>query len=256
MANVLFKRGTLEKYNALVQAGTVDANTIYFITDAQKIYLGDKLYAEGQDLFITKAGTSEVTGTINATSGKIIVAKPTANDESANKLYVDEAINSIEGVLQSLTDAMVFKGTVGEGGTPGTLPTEYKVGYSYKVITAGTYAGQKCEIGDMLVAVSVSDPVADSDWIVIQSNIDGAVTAKFSDSNAGKLPKIAAGNSLEPTDIDPTTLATSSRVDEVEAAYKAADAVVTKGYKDADSALKTELESKITDAATVWETLA
>ena len=55
MANVLFKRGTLEKYNALVQAGTVDANTIYFITDAQKIYLGDKLYAEGQDLFITKS---------------------------------------------------------------------------------------------------------------------------------------------------------------------------------------------------------
>ena len=247
MASVLFKRGTLEKYNALVQAGTTDANTIYFITDAQKIYLGDKLYAEGQDLFVTKAGTSEVTGTINATNGKIIVAKPIAGDESANKSYVDD---SIAIAISTVANAMIFKGTVttNDQGV-GVLPTEYKVGYSYKVITAGTYAGQKCEIGDMLVAVSVSDPVADSDWIVIQSNIDGAVTADFKESNVGKLPKIAAGNSLESTDIDPTTLVKSADL-------TAAETSLTKGYQDADTALKTDLEGKISSATAVWESIS
>lgn len=209
MANVLFKRGTLEKYNALKEAGTVDANTIYFITDAQKIYLGDKLYAEGQDLFVTKAGESTVTGTINATNGKIIVAKPTANDESANKLYVDESVATAIGTV---ANAMVFRGTLGTDGTVTSLPDNHHVGDAYKVITAGTYAGQACEVGDMIVAVTTGTTASDSDWIVIQSNIDGAVTAKFSDSNAGKLPKIAAGNSLEPTDIDPTTLATKEEV--------------------------------------------
>lgn len=247
MANVLFKRGTFEKYSSLVQAGTVDSNTIYFITDRQEIYVGDKLYAEGRDLFVTKSGESEVTGTINALSGVIKVVTPSdgQGQYAANKIYVDEAVKS---ALDTVADAMIFKGTIGEGGTPGTLPTEYKVGYSYKVITAGTYAGNACEVGDMLVAVSVSTPVADSDWIVIQSNIDGAVTAKFSAEDSGKIPVVGTGNTLAAS-IDPTTLATTSRVDEVEAAYKAAD-----------STLKTDLEGKIAaaqEAATpVWETLS
>ena len=253
---VKFIRCNKDQYEKL---STKDDNALYFCTDTQEIFVGNKLYAEGQgkDLFVTKdgepnSGTVSLTGnlslsgdgTINATNGKVIVTKPTANDESANKLYVDEAVATAIGTV---ANAMIFKGTVttNDQGV-GVLPTEYKVGYSYKVITAGTYAGQKCEIGDMLVAVAVSNPIADSDWIVIQSNIDGAVTADFkNNSDVGKLPKIAAGNSLEPTDIDPDNLATKSRVDEVET-----------GYQNADTALKTELEGKITDAATVWETLA
>ena len=50
---------------------------------------------------------------------------------------------------------MIFKGTLGIGGTVSVVPTSgYTVGDTYRVITAGTYAGQACEVGDLLIAVN------------------------------------------------------------------------------------------------------
>lgn len=48
----------------------------------------------------------------------------------------------------------------------------------------------------MLIAISVSNPISASDWTVIQSNIDGAVTAKFSTSDIGKIPVVDESNTL------------------------------------------------------------
>ena len=74
-------------------------------------------------------------------------------------------------------DAMVFKGTIGNSGaTVTTLPAIHYQGWTYKVITAGTYAGVSCEIGDMIICVMDGVSDTDSHWSVIQSNIDGAVT--------------------------------------------------------------------------------
>jgi len=72
---------------------------------------------------------------------------------------------------------LIFKGTLGTGGTITTLPTsDYKIGWTYKVITAGTYAGNECEVGDMIVSIVDFNTVSnDSDWIVIQANLDGIV---------------------------------------------------------------------------------
>lgn len=58
------------------------------------------------------------------------------------------------------------------------MPDEaYHTGWTYKVNEAGTYAGQACEIGDMVVCVSDFDTTAaNADWVVVQRNIDGAVT--------------------------------------------------------------------------------
>jgi len=80
-------------------------------------------------------------------------------------------------------DSMVFKGTIGTGGNPGTLPsTGYKKGETYKIITAGTYAGQTCEIGDLIIAINdyVAATASNNDWTVAQTNIDGAVTGPVS----------------------------------------------------------------------------
>lgn len=50
-------------------------------------------------------------------------------------------------------DAMTYKGTIGEGGTITQLPTSgVKVGDTYKVITAGAYGVNSCDIGDLLIA--------------------------------------------------------------------------------------------------------
>lgn len=55
----------------------------------------------------------------------------------------------------------------------------YKAGQKYVVALAGTYLGQKCEIGDLILIVKDYnvESVSNADGIVLQSNIDGAVTS-------------------------------------------------------------------------------
>jgi len=59
------------------------------------------------------------------------------------------------------------------------FPSEaYKAGQKYVVALAGTYLGQKCEVGDVILVTKdyVSGSAANTDGIVLQANIDGAVT--------------------------------------------------------------------------------
>lgn len=82
-------------------------------------------------------------------------------------------------------DAMVFKGTIGSSGaTVTSLPGTHYQGWTYRVITAGSYAGQTCEIGDMIICVADGTVASDADWTVIQTNTDGAVTGPASSTDA------------------------------------------------------------------------
>jgi hypothetical protein len=92
----------------------------------------------------------------------------------ATEEYVDNKI--LDGFAAN--DALVFKGTLGTGGTVTTLPTSgYSAGWTYKVITAGTYAGQTCEVGDMVICTKDhATGASNSDWSVVQNNIDLANT--------------------------------------------------------------------------------
>jgi hypothetical protein len=95
----------------------------------------------------------------------------------AVKTYVDNAITS--GF--STNDAMVFKGTLGSGGTIASLPTgTVSAGWSYRVITTGTYAGVVSEVGDLIIAVADANGDVNSTWTVVQTNIDGAVVGPAS----------------------------------------------------------------------------
>jgi hypothetical protein len=71
-------------------------------------------------------------------------------------------------------DVMVFKGTIGTGGTITTLPTTYSAGWAYKVIEAGTYAGKVSEVGDLILAVTDRSGSGnqDTDWNVLQTNTE------------------------------------------------------------------------------------
>ena len=97
-----------------------------------------------------------------------------------------DAVKTYVDALLAASDAMIFKGTLGTGGTITTLPTAYNAGWTYKIITAGTYAGNVCQVGDMLIAlVDRASAGVNADWVVVQTNIDGAVTGPASsvDSN-------------------------------------------------------------------------
>lgn len=74
------------------------------------------------------------------------------------------------------SDAMIYKGTIGTKGTISTLPDIHEVGWTYKVITAGTYAGMNCEVGDMIICLIEGSSANNTHWTVVQNNIDGVIT--------------------------------------------------------------------------------
>lgn len=61
-----------------------------------------------------------------------------------------DEIDRLDDKIDDLPEPMVFKGTLGVGGTIQNLPAAgaSNEGYTYKVITEGTYAGQAAKIGD------------------------------------------------------------------------------------------------------------
>lgn len=106
---------------------------------------------------------------------------PTANSNTnstqiATTAFVQSAIDS----KIAAADAMIYKGTIGTSGTITSLPATHKTGWTYKVITANTYAGKACEVGDMIICLTDGTEANDSHWTVVQSNIDGAVTGPAS----------------------------------------------------------------------------
>jgi hypothetical protein len=147
-----------------------------------------------------------------------VSAAPTLGAHLTNKTYVD-------GLLSS-SDAMVFKGTIGTGGTSeiaafNTLAT-YNAGWTYKVITAGTIKGKVCEIGDLVMATidRTGSGNLDTDFVVAQTNIDGAVVGPASvtdnyvalfDGATGKLLKAGTGVLGTAAYVNSTTFATAAQ---------------------------------------------
>ena len=86
---------------------------------------------------------------------------------------------------------------------------DYKAGQKYVIAKAGTYLGQKCEIGDViLITKDYSEgSSANTDGIVLQANIDGAVTGSES-SIDGEIVVFsgATGKVIKSSKIDMTTL--------------------------------------------------
>lgn len=83
--------------------------------------------------------------------------------------YLKAGINSlIDTKINALTKPMIFKGTLGTNGTITSLPTAAAAneGYTYKVITAGTYAGQAAEVGDVFISAK-PEGASTYSWILI-----------------------------------------------------------------------------------------
>ena len=86
-----------------------------------------------------------------------------------------EAIHGKMDGLLSEADAMQYKGVVN---ADGELPTTYEPGWMWKVGTAGTYKGQTCEAGDLIISnVSRADADnADTDFDIVQGNVPRPVS--------------------------------------------------------------------------------
>lgn len=114
----------------------------------------------------------------NASSGLAqILNKPTLGTAAAKNYTTSVTSGSSDLVtsgavytaIADLPEPMVLKGTLGTGGTITSLPTASasNEGYTYKVITAGTYASQAAKVGDLFVSYNPSGSTYS--WLLIPS---------------------------------------------------------------------------------------
>lgn len=98
-------------------------------------------------------------------------------EEVAAKSYVDglfaNLVSSEPGIVDSTNP----------------LPENYKAGQTFRVAEAGTYAGVECEVGDLILVVKnySADTASNDDFMVLQANIDGAVTSAVETSTIGEI---------------------------------------------------------------------
>ena len=142
-----------------------------FIDDAPS---DSKTYARKNGAWSQAApiASPALTGTPTAPTA----ADGTSTTQIATTAFVQNAFKA--------NDAMLFKGTIGSSGATVTaLPATHYQGWTYKVATAGSYAGQTCEVGDTIMCVTDGTSANNAHWTVIQTNIDGAVTGGTSSTN-------------------------------------------------------------------------
>ena len=90
--------------------------------------------------------------------------------------------------VDNLPNPMVYRGTVGSGGDITTLPVDgtANIGDTYKVITAGTYAGIAADVGDTFICKTKT--ASANTWDMIPSGDEPAQTAaevSYAHGNSG-----------------------------------------------------------------------
>lgn len=132
--------------------------------------------------------SAQVNSDWNATSGVAkILNKPTLGTAAAKNYTTSVTSGSSDLVtsgavytaIDNLPEPMVFKGSLGTGGTITALPVDgtATVGDTYKVITAGTYAGKAAKIGDTFICLTKTSSA--NTWELIPSGDEplGTVTS-------------------------------------------------------------------------------
>ena len=154
------------------QAGYVWANNawkkVFWDVSSDIQGLSDELSA-AKDELATKAPIANpvFTGTVKVGS-----------DEVALKSYVEGMFANLLSPAPGIVDSV------------NALPVvDYRAGQHFRVAEAGTYAGFKCEPGDLILVIKDYDAenASNADFMVVQANIDGAVTSSTDVSTDGEL---------------------------------------------------------------------
>lgn len=137
------------------------------------VYRNNSIYANastGKIAATTFAG--DLNGTINTATTATTQSQGDNSTKVATTAYVDKAI-------EDLPEPMVFRGSLGTGGTITSLPTDgtATVGDTYKVITAGTYASKTAKVGDTFICLTKTSSA--NTWELIPSGDEpnGTVTS-------------------------------------------------------------------------------
>ena len=141
----------------------------------------------------TISAWSETDGKVSISTQNISITKSQVSDfptlgTAAAKNYTTSVTNgssdlvtsgAVYTAIDNLPEPMVFKGSLGTGGTITALPVNgtASIGDTYKVITAGTYASQAAKVGDTFICDSKTSSA--NTWVLIPSGDEpsGTVTS-------------------------------------------------------------------------------
>lgn len=206
----LTQKGTWETFLPL-SGGTITGNinvvgnAIFNNTTTIDNAIINSLLINGNSNFINNVNFIQIPTAPTATAG-------TSTTQIATTEFVTNAIT--QGFIAN--DAMVFKGLIGSNQLIAQLPTSgYNAGWTYRVANAGIFAGEYCEVGDLLIAIkdgpASGNSVINADWGKVEHNIDGAV---FRGSGANNS---SVGSSTQPVYVNSSGIVTAITSLEVEA---------------------------------------
>ena len=164
-----------------------------------------------------------------------LAADPQSNLEAATKQYVDRLIGGINDFTVGIVDSS----------TP--LPaTDYAVGQTFRVAEAGTYAGQECETGDLIIVIKdyQAEGASNADFLVVQANVDGAVTGPDASTDAN----IVVFDGTTGRKIKDSTVTIASVQDAVAKAHEHANKAILDSFTKNETQLLGEVDSKISTA--------
>lgn len=164
-----------------------------------------------------------------------LAADPTQNLEAATKQYVDRLVAGINNFTVGIVDA----------DTP--LPaTDYKVGQTFRVAEAGTYAGVECETGDLIIVIKdyAAEGASNADFLVVQANVDGAVTGPDASTDAN----IVVFDGTTGRKIKDSTVTIASVQDAIAKAHEHANKAILDSFTKNETQLLGEVDTKISTA--------
>lgn len=180
---------TPDATNDKITIAATNTNTTYTFKGGTNQFTVTPSNGTAQTVSVTPSIANNVTGS-DLTANTIILGNGNSGVKKSGKTIVttlgsdDTTLptsKAVKAAIDALPEPMIFKGTLGTGGTITSLPTAAasNEGYTYKVITAGTYAQQSAKIGDVFISNG-------SSWNLIPSG----------DEPSGTVTNIATGTGL------------------------------------------------------------
>lgn len=180
------------------------------------------------EVWTTDGGTTDISGIASSDAVATIQAKLAGIDNTV-KDYVDSQV-------RGLAQALVFQGSVSQ---ESDLPENPKVGDTYVISAIGEYAGETCEVGDTIICTVAKSGETAAQWLVVQKNINGALTKGDAQTWKGKILVGGDGNSV--------SVLRGERGQIIEADANGNPTYVTHNYASIDDT--NALDQKITIAA-------
>lgn len=183
------KQSDIKQYvmivDALPESGQ-EQGILYICDTTGSIWTGSTWKTVFHDVQTSLDAIGErIDGVVTDIATKAPIANPVfsgtvkiGEEEVAVKSYVDGLISNLVSSAPGIVD------------TDNALPADgYKAGQTFRVAADGTYAGQECEVGDLIIVLKdyVADTASDTDFMVVQANIDGAVTSTAETSTVGEI---------------------------------------------------------------------